>query len=64
MEGRIMTTREPDRPTFVIRLRPEPQVDDAVIALRRGLKALLRQFGLRAISAVREPADKIAEDRS
>jgi hypothetical protein len=38
-----------DRPTFVIRLRPEPGVDP-VHALRHALKRLLRDYGMRAIA--------------
>jgi hypothetical protein len=37
-----------DRPTFIVRLRPEPGVD-AVRALRSALKVLLRRFGLRCV---------------
>lgn len=36
------------RPTFIIRLRPEPSVNP-VRALRGALKVLLRRFGLRAV---------------
>ena len=38
------------RPTFIVVLRAEPDVVDAVKALRAGLKRLLRSHGLRAIS--------------
>jgi hypothetical protein len=37
------------RPTFIIRLRPQPGVD-AIRAWRQALKLLLRKFGLRVIS--------------
>jgi hypothetical protein len=37
------------RPIFTIRLRPLPGVD-GIRALRAALKALLRRFGLQAIS--------------
>jgi hypothetical protein len=43
-----------DRPTFIVRLRPEPDVDNATRALRAALKALLRRYGLRAISIEEE----------
>jgi hypothetical protein len=38
-----------ERPIFVVRLRPEPGVDDAIRALRQALKVLLRRFGLCAL---------------
>jgi hypothetical protein len=38
------------RPVFVVELRPERHVADPARALRRALKALLRRFGLRALS--------------
>jgi hypothetical protein len=41
------------RPTFLIRVRPEPGVD-AVCALRKFLKRLLRSAGLRALSVEQE----------
>jgi hypothetical protein len=34
----------PQRPTFVVHLRPEPGVDDTVRTLRQALKVLLRRF--------------------
>jgi hypothetical protein len=37
-----------DRPTYVLRLRPEPGVA-GLRALRAALKVLLRRFGLRCI---------------
>jgi hypothetical protein len=43
------------RPTFLVRLRPEPQVTDAVRALRA--KLALRRFGLRCID-VHEEAER------
>ena len=43
-----MNARE--RPVFVLHLRPEPHVTDAVRALRHALKLLLRRCGLKAIS--------------
>jgi len=45
-------TTTPDRPTFVIELRPEPGVIEPVRALRVALKELLRRHGLRCINAV------------
>jgi len=44
------------RPTFVVRLRPESHVTDAVHALRQALKVLLRRFGLRAVDVRTEGA--------
>jgi hypothetical protein len=38
------------RPIFVLRVRPEPRVDDPIRALRGGLKVLLRRYGLRCLS--------------
>jgi hypothetical protein len=38
-----------NRPTFLLRLRPERSVDP-IRALRAALKVLLRLFGLRAVS--------------
>ena len=43
-----------DRPTYVLRLRPEPGVD-AVRALRGALKVLLRRFGLRCVEVRKVP---------
>ena len=45
-----MMKRTQQRPTFVVELRPEPQVRDAVRMLRAALKVLLRRFGLRAVN--------------
>jgi hypothetical protein len=42
------------RPTFLVRLRPEPQVTDAVRAFRALLKLALRRFGLRCIDVHEE----------
>jgi hypothetical protein len=47
-------TKPADRPTFTIRLRPEPNVADPIKALRAALKVLLRRFGLKALSAEEE----------
>jgi hypothetical protein len=47
---------KPERPTFIVHLRPEPQVDD-IRALRQLLKVALRRFGLKAIS-IREESNK------
>ena len=41
-----------ERPTFLLTLRPEPHVTDTPRALKRALKALLRQHGLRCVSIV------------
>jgi hypothetical protein len=46
-------TSKNERPTYVIRLRPQPQVD-AIRALRGALKILLRRFGLKAIEVKEE----------
>jgi hypothetical protein len=43
-----------DRPIFVMRIRPEKNIADPLNALRRGLKNLLRQFGLRCLSIEEE----------
>jgi hypothetical protein len=45
-----------DRPLFTITLRPEPGVDP-IRALRHALKRLLRDYGMRAISATEENND-------
>jgi hypothetical protein len=39
------------RPQYLLRLRPEPHVDNPIRALRLALKLLLRKFGLRCVSA-------------
>ena len=38
-----------NKPTFVLRLRPEPSCPDPTRMLRAALKVLLRQFGLRCV---------------
>jgi hypothetical protein len=38
-----------DRPTFVVTLRPEPRVEP-IRALRRLLKVLLREYGMKCTS--------------
>lgn len=43
-----------ERPTYVLRLRPERDVPNPTRALRRALKVLLRRFGLRAVSCEQE----------
>jgi hypothetical protein len=43
-----------ERPIYIMRIRPEKNVADPINALRRGLKNLLRQFGLRCISIEEE----------
>jgi hypothetical protein len=40
---------KPDRPVFVLRLRPEHGIDP-IHSLRHALKDLLRRYGMRAIS--------------
>jgi hypothetical protein len=40
-----------DGPVFVLRVRPEPGVDDPFRALRAVLKSMLRRHGLRCLSA-------------
>jgi hypothetical protein len=45
-----------DRPTFVIRLQPQPGVDP-IRGLRWILKTALRRFGLRCVEG-REEADR------
>jgi hypothetical protein len=54
-----MIARTPARPTYLVRLRPEPGVD-AVHALRAALKYLLRRCGMRAISVEEEKANQLA----
>lgn len=41
---------DPDRPNFVLELRPERSCREPACALRRALKILLRRCGLRAVS--------------
>jgi len=55
----IAIGRTRGRPTYLVRLRPEPRVDP-VRALRAGLKSLLRRYGLRCL-AVREERKKVVE---
>jgi hypothetical protein len=43
-----------ERPIYLLRLRPEPHVVDPIRALRRGLKYLLRQTGLRCVDVKEE----------
>jgi hypothetical protein len=45
--GKTGTTTE--RPVYSVLIRPEPDVDDVIKALRRFLKVALRSFGLRCI---------------
>jgi hypothetical protein len=45
------TTPAKDRPHFIVVLRPEPHVADPIKALRGALKTVLRQWGLRCVSA-------------
>jgi hypothetical protein len=45
----------PQRPVFVLQLRPEPRVD-AIRALRQALKTLLRRHGLRCLSVEKIPS--------
>jgi hypothetical protein len=40
-----------DRPTFLLRLRPGPKVDDPIRALRHALKRLGRDHDLQCLSA-------------
>jgi hypothetical protein len=44
---------ESPRPTFLLTIRPEPGID-AIKALRFGLKALLRRYGLRCLAVVED----------
>jgi hypothetical protein len=46
-----MNTPARDRPHFIVVLRPEPHVVDPIKALRGALKTVLRQWGLRCVSA-------------
>jgi hypothetical protein len=43
-----------DRAVFVLRVRPEPDVDDSVRTFRAVLKSRLRRHGLRCLSARRD----------
>jgi hypothetical protein len=43
----------PDRPTFLLRLRPEPGIDP-VRALRHVLKRLLRSYGMKCVTCEQE----------
>lgn len=45
-----------DRPTYVLRLQPEPGVV-GIRALRAALKVLLRRFGLRCVAIDIDPED-------
>ena len=45
-----------NRPTFIVALRPEPNVD-GVRALRFALKVLKRRFGLQALSVFEKPKE-------
>ena len=47
-----------DRRIIVLRLRTEPSVEDADLALRRALKFLLRRCGLRVLTVQKEPASE------
>jgi|APPan5920702963_1055757.scaffolds.fasta_scaffold39438_1 hypothetical protein len=42
-------TRSTPRPIYVVRLRPEPNIEDPVRMLRRVLKDLLRLYGMRCL---------------
>jgi len=44
-----------DQPVFVVRLRPQPNVDP-IKALRWFLRSALRRYGLLCIEAYEEPA--------
>jgi hypothetical protein len=46
-----------DRPTYTLRVRPEPHVDP-IKALRALLKAMLRTYGMKCISADEERESK------
>ena len=53
-----MTSKPAERPTFQLKLRPEPHVTDPVRVLRAALKLLLRKYGMRAISCGIEQQEK------
>jgi hypothetical protein len=53
MSATSTTKPAKERPTFVLELRPEPGVDP-VLALRALIKAALRRYGLRCISATED----------
>jgi hypothetical protein len=46
--------RSTPRPIFILRIRPEPHVDDPVRALRHALKKLLRAYGIRVLKIDQE----------
>jgi hypothetical protein len=48
-----MTRASDSRPIFVLRLRPDPNVDP-VRALRAVLKSLLRTYGMKCIAVEEE----------
>jgi hypothetical protein len=48
-----------DRPTYVVVLRPEPNIDGSR-ALRAALKFMLRKYGLRVVRMREEQAKDIA----
>ena len=52
-----------DRRIIVLRLRPEPGVDNLELALRRALKMLLRNCGLRCTDMKIEPVRTLARKR-
>ena len=52
----------PHRPTYIVRFRPEPNVD-AVRALRNLLRVALRRFGLRVVGIV-EASSEAPEAKS
>jgi len=53
LEGAPLPPPAADRPTFIIRVRPQPGVDP-IKALRAALKTLLRRYGLRALEVTEE----------
>ena len=53
--------KDPEPPTYRIVLRPTPGGPPPIIRLRRFLKAALRGYGLRCLSAEELPAGKTQE---
>jgi hypothetical protein len=43
-----------ERPVFVVRLRPLPDIDNPIYSLRQVLKVALRQHGMQALSCEEE----------
>lgn len=51
-----------DRTTYLVTIRPEPGIDDEILALRAWLKIGLRTFGLRCVSITPTEKEKAMVD--